>query len=72
MHFLSTWVNTWVQRCGHGTLDKSTPARQQPSQGWDADRLNHSHTIDRFSNNETRIMINNFSLRGLILMKLKI
>ena len=29
-------------------------------------------TIDRFSNNETRIMINNFSLRGLILMKLKI
>ena len=28
--------------------------------------------IDRFSNNETRIMINNFSLRGLILMKLKI
>ena len=29
-------------------------------------------SIDRFSNNETRIMINNFSLRGLILMKLKI
>lgn len=27
---------------------------------------------DRFSNNETRIMINNFNLRGLILMKLKI
>ena len=33
------------------------------------DRING---IDRFSNNETRIMINNFSLRGLILMKLKI
>ena len=31
-----------------------------------------AYTIDRFSNNETRIMINNFSLRGLILMKLKI
>ena len=27
--------------------------------------------IDSFSNNETRIMINNFNLRGLILMKLE-
>ena len=27
--------------------------------------------IDRFPNNETRIMIDNFNLRGLILMKLE-
>ena len=29
-------------------------------------------SIDCFSNNETRTMINNLNLRGLILMKLKI
>ena len=41
-------------------------------EGLDIQKGNVPLFIDRFSNNETRIMINNFSLRGLILMKLKI
>ena len=37
-----------------------------------ATRASTIFLIGRFSNNETRIMINNSNLRGLILMKLKI